>query len=217
MLASVVERESAAGRQVLDGARDEDVPWTRHARDAGTDGHREPGALAVDELTLARMNARADLDSDLTDPIHDVERAANRTGGAVERCVEAVACRVVLYALPSLQCIANDGVMTTNNVRPRPVARCRLVLGRADDVREEDSPRTVSDASAARSRPMKRCDDVDDLGAVAEGQCVRIAGDELELRARDPRLDVATLCGARSTIVRSRARASGIEAAATPP
>ena len=158
----------------------------RHASDPRTDRDGETSSLSIDDLALSRMNARADLDPDLTHSIHQVERAANGTSGAVERRIEAVACRVVLDALPSLQSVANDGVVTANHLSPGPVARRRLALGRPDDVGEEDCPENGRRRLGGSLTADEAFDGIDDLGAVPIGQRVRIAGDELEFRARDP-------------------------------
>src|SRR3954452_18012538 len=52
-------------------------------RDPRTDRHGEPASLSIDDLAFALVNARAELEADLADSTHDVERAANSTGGAV--------------------------------------------------------------------------------------------------------------------------------------
>ena len=99
--------------------------------DASADRDREPRVLAVDDLTLAGMDPRTDLDPELTDAIHDVESTADPARWSVEGRIETVARGVVLDALPLLQCFPNDGVVTTGQLGPRPVAQGCLVRRRA--------------------------------------------------------------------------------------
>ena len=42
--------------------------------------------------------------------------------------------------MPALERVANEGVMTADDLGPCPVARGRLALGRTDDVGEENGP-----------------------------------------------------------------------------
>src|SRR5215203_3257401 len=53
VLAVVIEANARPGDEVLDGARDEDIPGPSQSGDPGTCVHRDSRDLAVDELDLA--------------------------------------------------------------------------------------------------------------------------------------------------------------------
>jgi hypothetical protein len=52
------------------------------------------------------------------DPLSDVERAPDRASRAVERGVKPVTRRVDFDATPPLKCVANDGVVSLDQVLP---------------------------------------------------------------------------------------------------
>src|SRR5450830_555047 len=91
VVARIVEDESGAGDQVLDRLRHQDLRGPGLGGDAGTDRYRDPRALPVDEVALAGVHARADLDTELADPFSDLERAPDRARGPVKCRVEAIA------------------------------------------------------------------------------------------------------------------------------
>ena len=75
------------------------------------------------------VHARADLDTQLVDPLSDLQGAADGPGGSVERGVGAVAGRVVLDAMPRPKALAHDRMMTLDEVLPPVVAELGLLLG----------------------------------------------------------------------------------------
>ena len=73
MLAGVLEGEAGAGDQVLHRLRDEDLGCARGRGDPSADRHGDAPDLPVDQLTLARVHAGADLDPELADAVADLE------------------------------------------------------------------------------------------------------------------------------------------------
>ena len=84
------------------------------------------------------MEACPDLDPERSDRLDDLLGAADRSRGAVEADVEAVARRVLLLAPVSPEEAANDRVVSFDEPLPSSVAELRLLPGRVDDVGEQD-------------------------------------------------------------------------------
>src|SRR5947209_3964649 len=102
-LAGVLEREPAAGDQVLHRLGNKHLRCLGERGDPGPRADGQAGALPFDELALARMDAGPDLDPQLAHPIADLVRAVDGAGGAVEGRVEAVSRCVVLVAAPVVE------------------------------------------------------------------------------------------------------------------
>src|SRR4029450_3858994 len=98
----------------------------------------------------------------------------NAARGAAEVRVRPVARRVVLDTLPSLQCLANSRVVTTNQVRPRPVPSGRLLLGSPDDVGEQNGSQNGCRCIGWSLAADEGFDGIDDLFAVPVRQRIRI-------------------------------------------
>lgn len=96
MLSDVLEGEAAARGEILDGARDKDIGRASHRGDPSADRHGQPGVLALDDLALAGVDSRADLDVQLAHATRDLDGAWDGAGGAIEGGIEAVARRIVL-------------------------------------------------------------------------------------------------------------------------
>ena len=90
----VLEAESRSRDQVLDGPRHEHLARVDHRNDTGSDVDGDPADCPVEELALAGVNPRPDLDPEIADTLHDRERAPDRASGPVERGKEPIACRV---------------------------------------------------------------------------------------------------------------------------
>ena len=83
--APLLEAETRAGNEVLDGAGHEDLACSGERGDAGADVHGDAADLVSDDLALARMQPRADLDAEGTDAFADRLGAADGPGRTVER------------------------------------------------------------------------------------------------------------------------------------
>ena len=94
VLALIFEDEAAACGEVLDGGRDEYVPWACQRADPRSDMHRQATNAIFDELDLARMAAGADLDAERADRGADRLRASYGARRTVEGGEEAIARRI---------------------------------------------------------------------------------------------------------------------------
>ena len=106
-------------------------------RDPRADHHREPRDLALVELALAGVDARADVEPELADALDDRLGAADRPRRAVEGREEAVAGRVLLLAAVARQLAADEGVVTLEQLAPGTVAELGRPRVEPDDVGEE--------------------------------------------------------------------------------
>src|SRR5438034_6217936 len=88
--ATILELDPRAGDEVFHRRRDEHFARLGQRGDARSRGHCDPAQLAVDPLALARVQARADLETECADGIADRGRAFDRTPGPVERGEETV-------------------------------------------------------------------------------------------------------------------------------
>ena len=136
MLAALVELKARAGDEILHRLRDEHFSPARQSRDARADRDGDAGDLALVQLALARVDARANLEPELAHAVHDRVRAANRPRGPVERREETVAGGVLLVAAEPGQLAPHEGVVPVEQLPPGVVAESSGPLGRTDDVRE---------------------------------------------------------------------------------
>jgi hypothetical protein len=125
----VFKRESGACHQVLHGLRDQDLRRTSQSRDASPDRNGDACDLAVDQLALARVHSRTNLDPEIPDASAGILGASDRSGGTIEVGVEAVAGGVDLHAAPAFEGLPNKDVMALDNLLPSVISERRLLLG----------------------------------------------------------------------------------------
>src|SRR5512133_2151678 len=82
--AAILEVDSGPADEVLHGARDEHLAGLGERCHTRADVHRDAADLAVHELALARVQARADLQVDRANAVADRARAADRPRRPVE-------------------------------------------------------------------------------------------------------------------------------------
>src|SRR4051812_11491151 len=83
------------------------------------------------------MNAGADLDTEIADLNGHFLGATDRTGGSIERGVEAISGRVVLNTVPACEQPSHDSMVLFDEFFPPVVAQSCLPLGGINDVREQ--------------------------------------------------------------------------------
>src|SRR5262245_29444209 len=105
------EFDPGASDEILDRARDENFSWIGLFRDSGSDVHRDPPDLAVQDLAFPGVQACSNLESELADGLGDRTGAANRPRRAVEAREEAVARDIELGAPEANELAADEGVM----------------------------------------------------------------------------------------------------------
>src|SRR5438874_7283695 len=110
MDSALTELDPRAGDQVGDRTGDENLAGRRGRRDARAGVHRDPADSALDQLDLAGMDTRTDLDPQLLQAIDDLERAADRAGGPVERREESVSGPVDLLSLKPVEALTDRRV-----------------------------------------------------------------------------------------------------------
>src|SRR5688500_4729741 len=82
--AAILEPDARPGDEVLDGARDEDLPRLRGGGDPRAGMHGDAMCLAAGELDLAGVQPGADLESERAHGIANLAGAADGTGRPVE-------------------------------------------------------------------------------------------------------------------------------------
>ena len=137
MPAPIIEDDAGPRHQILDRARDEDLPCIGQRDDACADVDGETLDPRRGQLDLAGVQPRPDLDPEDADRVADRGRTADRTRGAVERRKEAVADDPYLLAAMPVELLPNDAMVVGEKRYPTLVAEFRGALGRPDDVGEQ--------------------------------------------------------------------------------
>src|SRR5262249_14394029 len=99
---------------------------------------RHSGDLAFDELALADMDARPNLDAERAYSLDDLARAEDRPGRPFEGREEAVPRGVALDTSVSAERFPHSRIVRGQELLPSAVAERRLLRRRVDDVGEED-------------------------------------------------------------------------------
>jgi hypothetical protein len=139
MLAAVLEPESGSCDEIPDRARDEHLTGSGERRDTRADRHRDPRQLAVAHLALTGVNPDADLELEPPKGVADRGGSPNRSCGPIERREEAISGRVELAPVVAPELLADDRVVSLQQLTPARIAEARCQLRRTDDVREEKS------------------------------------------------------------------------------
>src|SRR5439155_10636759 len=117
---------------------DEHFRRTGHRRNSGSDMDGDPAQSVACELDLSGVATRSDLDPQRTYRPSDGHRAPNGASRSVEPCEDTVAGRVHPGSTSALDLRLRQLVVSRQQVLPRLVSDPRNVLGRTDDVGEED-------------------------------------------------------------------------------
>jgi hypothetical protein len=99
--------------------------------------HGDPTELFPDHLTFSSVNARANMDAEFPDRVHNSSSATDRTCRTIERRQEAVAGSVDLSPSVPRELITNKGVMLRKKLFPSSVAEFDQSVRRLDDIREQ--------------------------------------------------------------------------------
>src|SRR3989442_2780118 len=177
--------ETGACDEILHRARHQDLARPRLCHDARAcmDGHA--GELVIHALALARVAPGADFDTEAPHGITDALGATYGPGRPVECCEEAVAGTVDLTPTVAIDLLADDWVVTPEEIAPGAVAERDGPFGRADEVSEEDS-REHALRLDPHARPSEKLLDLgDERGAVTDPGWVAVAAQLDIARARD--------------------------------
>ena len=101
------------------------------------DVHRDPGGLALDELALAGVQARPDLNAEILDGVGDCDGGTDRPRGSIERREEPVTGGVELAPAETGELAAHDRVVLLDDIPPGAVAQFSGPRRRTHDVGEE--------------------------------------------------------------------------------
>ena len=112
-------------------------PAPGERRDSRADVDRHAPNVVADELDLAGVETRPDLQAEGPERIRQGQRAADGAGRAVEDGQEPVAGGADLASGVARQLIAYPGVMSVEHVGPGGVGELGGALGGAHDVREQ--------------------------------------------------------------------------------
>jgi hypothetical protein len=86
----ILELEAGSSNKVLDGARDEDLAWSRRFGHPGANMNSNSDDSVVHELALTEMHAGADDDLKRPKGHDDRNRRANRITRGLKDCEEPV-------------------------------------------------------------------------------------------------------------------------------
>src|SRR5439155_5013254 len=137
-LARVLGPEIRSDDQVLDGIRDQNLAPSSQCADSSADVYGDAANLRVDCFDLARVQTRPYLQPKRLDRLGDGYRASHAPSRAVEHGEEAVARGVDLRAAIAAQHGPDHGVMTLDDVLPRPVSELGALGRRSNDIGEHD-------------------------------------------------------------------------------
>ena len=159
---------------------------------AGVDSH--PADVVADELALAGVQARSQLDVQRSHLIRHSTGTANPPRGAIEGGKKAVAHRLDLAAPVALELGAHELVVARKQLTPARVAERRGALGGGDDVGEHHS----CEYAIGNRRLTSAGQELLDLLGVTIG--ITVERDVVHLRAarRAARPECARPCSARS-------------------
>ena len=147
------------------------------------------------------MQPGAHLETDSAHKGVDRRGTADRPRRAVEGGQEPIAGGIDLAALEALELLSNERVMPFEQVTPAPVAEPRRLLGRADDVGEEDGCEHAVRLGPSAGAGQELLDLVYDLVGVPRPERVGISGQLDEFRARNLGGDPAALFHVRVAVV----------------
>src|SRR5687768_1982775 len=124
VVSALLEGDARARDEVLHRSGHEHFARGGERRDSSPGDHGDARELLADQLALARMDARTDLEVVLARAFDDSPRARDRPCGAVESTEEAVPGRVDLLATMNGQLPANVRVVAAHEISPRAVSEC---------------------------------------------------------------------------------------------
>jgi hypothetical protein len=102
--------------------------------------HRNAAEILTHDLTLAGVNASANVNAEFLHRIDNRLAAANGPRRSVKGCQKAVTHRIDFSTAMPPKLLANDQVMLIKNLLPCAVAKFDHSRGRANDVREKYAP-----------------------------------------------------------------------------
>ena len=129
MLAPIFERDLGACNEILDGVRSEHLARRSDGGDARSDDDGEATRLTVDDLALAGVQARSDVESEFGHCRHDRVGAPHRTSRPVETREEAVTGGIDLAPTKADELLPDERVVALDEIAPARVAQFRCALG----------------------------------------------------------------------------------------
>src|SRR6202035_2358862 len=106
--------------------------------DPRTDVDREPGELVAVDLALSRVDAGPDLQAESRHRVDDGTRTTDRARRTVECRQEPVACGVDLTTAEADELAPHGRMVGLEQLAPAAVAELARLLGRPDEVGEEN-------------------------------------------------------------------------------
>jgi hypothetical protein len=100
--------------------------------------HGDTAELFADHLTLASVDASANVNAEFSDRVHNCPSAADRTRWTIEGRQEAVASSIDFATSMPGELVTNKGVMLSEKVLPSAVPEFDKPVRRLDNVREQD-------------------------------------------------------------------------------
>jgi hypothetical protein len=136
--ATVTEAQPGAGHQILDSARHQNLGWAGERRDTRAYVNGDSTDVVADYFALTCMEPGTDLYSERLDFLGNGTGAANAACRTVKGGQKTVARRLHLVAAKTREITPDRGMMFIEEISPALVAERRSLLGRADDVREQN-------------------------------------------------------------------------------
>src|SRR4029077_11118718 len=193
-IAAVVERDTRAGREVANGARDEDLTWGGLISNAGADDRGDPSGLPGDDFALAGMDARSDVEPKCAHALSDGHPAANGAPRRVERREESIAGRVYLDPAMAADLGPDQRVMALDELTTTTIAELSSPCRAAHDVCKKDGREEPVSLARRADTGEELLDRINDLVGLGRREPNVVATSYLdEARTGDVPGHVATL------------------------
>src|SRR5829696_1681342 len=195
MRTALLEVDPGADDEFADGARDQDLAGAGERRHARADVHRHAGHVVAHDLDLAGVDARANLEPQLSGAVAGLARAPDRARRPVEGGEEAVPERLDLVTLECAQGLADDRVVRRDPIAPAAIPERGGAIRRAHDVGEEDRLQHPLRAVRAARAEQEVLDLIHERAYVADHRQVVSPGELDIARSRDVVGQVPTVGG----------------------
>ena len=120
--ATVLELETGARNEVLDGSRDENLARAGHPGNPRSDVHGDSCYLLSAHLALTRMDPGSNCETEFMRVGHDSLRAEDRPSGTIKGCEEPIACGVDLGAAEARELTTYGSPVPSEEFGPIAVA-----------------------------------------------------------------------------------------------
>jgi hypothetical protein len=135
---TVDERELCSSHKVFDRPRHQHLAGSRHRLYARRDMHSKATHIGATPLDLSAVQSATDLEAHAPEPITEREGTSDRPGGPIECREQPVSRCFHERASVATKLPLGEPIVCIEDVPPTLIAEFGGLLGRADDVCEQD-------------------------------------------------------------------------------